>query len=241
MRTMNDWVMVMRKRLVIGHRGASAHAPENTLLSFETAWKMGADMVELDIQSTRDGKIVCIHDYDLNRIGGLDSLVHETDHSTLLSLDVGGGQHIPLLSEVLELCKGKLGVNIEIKEPGIEKQAFSLVEEYDMVQDVLFSSFFHDSLRVIRELSDEVQTGILYNEPPDDPIAYAEKFKANAINPLFFTITPEVVESAHSSGLKVFPWTVNDEDMMKELLKIGVDGIITDLPDLAVRVVDDFS
>ncbi|MHA1771919.1 MAG: glycerophosphodiester phosphodiesterase [Candidatus Thorarchaeota archaeon] len=230
----------MRDRLVIGHRGAAAHAPENTLLSFETAWKMGADMVELDIQFTSDGQIVCAHDYDLSRICGLDALIHDTDYDTIRSLDAGRGEHIPLLSEVLDFCKGKVGVNIEIKEPGVEEPAYQLVQERHMLDDVLFSSFFHDTLRNIRAIDSKAKIGILYNDHLENTIQYATDLKANAINPLFFTITPELVEEAHKAGIKVYAWTVNDEDMMEELLKIGVDGLITDLPDLAARVVDAF-
>ncbi len=231
----------MARPIVVGHRGAAAYAPENTLKSFEMAWKMGADMIELDIQSTADGRIVCIHDYELERTCGHTGLVHETDYDIIRTLDAGEGEHVPLLSEVLDFCKGKIGVNIEIKEPGVEEQALRLVQERDMLDAVLFSSFLHGTLQNLRELDTDAKTGVLYSEPPDDPVKHALSLDANAINPLFFTIVPELVESAHSAGLKVYPWTVNDEDMMLELLKIGVDGIISDMPDLAVRVVKDYS
>ncbi|MHA1652851.1 MAG: glycerophosphodiester phosphodiesterase [Candidatus Thorarchaeota archaeon] len=230
----------MRDVLVIGHRGAAAHAPENTLSSFETAWKMGADMVELDIQLTSDGEMVCVHDYDLERVCGVKQLVSETSLEEIRRLDAGDGSRIPLLAEVLDFCRGKIGVNIEIKVPDIEEQALNMVLERDMRDSVMFSSFFQQTLRHLRELDSFIQTGVLYSEPPESPVQYALDFGATSINPLFFTLTPKIVEQAHDAGLKVFPWTVNDEDMILEMLKMGVDGIISDMPDVAARVVDLF-
>jgi glycerophosphoryl diester phosphodiesterase len=101
--------------VVIGHRGSSAYAPENTLLSYETAWKMKADMVELDVHSTADGGLVCIHDEDVSRTTNGKGLVAELTLKELRRLDAGKGQKVPLLSEVLDLARGRFGVNIEIK------------------------------------------------------------------------------------------------------------------------------
>ncbi len=230
----------MRHILAIGHRGAAAHAPENTLLSFQTAWKMGADMIELDIRSTADGHVVCIHDEDLVRTCHTQGRVGETTLEVLRSLDAGRGERIPLLSEVLDFARGRVMVNIEIKEQGVELAALDMVAEREMLNEVLFSSFIYETLVRIRDRETEAKTGMLYAKPPDDPVAKALEIKADAMNPLFLTVTPELVERAHSAGLKVYVWTVNDADVMTELLAIGVDGIISDMPDLARTVVDEY-
>ena len=212
--------------MVIGHRGAAGHSVENTLHSFEMAWKMGADYVELDVQESSDGELVVIHDYDLERIAKIKKYVAELDLKELQSIDLGDGAHIPTLGEVLDLAKGKFGVNIEIKR--------------DMLDSILFSSFLHATLSTIKSIESNARIGILYNEPIDDVIEYAKGLEAYSLNPLFFIIDEDTIVEAHRAGMMVYPWTVDNADFMVELLKIGVDGIIPDLPDIAVSIVDEF-
>jgi len=230
----------LQKAIVIGHRGASAYAPENTILSFETAWRMKADMVELDVHATSDGHLVCIHDDNVSRITGMSGLVAEMTLKEIRRLDAGRGQRIPLLSEVLNLSKGKFGVNIEIKVRNIEEDLLRLVTERSVLGSVIFSSFLHPTLRELREMSAEAKTAVLYREPINDPVQYALELGSNAINPLFYLLTPEHVSLAHKSGLKTYPWTVDDPDMMLELVSMRVDGIITDIPDVARKTIDTY-
>jgi glycerophosphoryl diester phosphodiesterase len=226
--------------VVIGHRGSSAYAPENTLLSYETAWKMKADMVELDVHSTADGGLVCIHDKDVSRTTNGKGLVAELTLKELRSLDAGKGQKVPLLSEVLDMARGKFGVDIEIKVPDVEKTILKLVKERRMLGSIIFSSFIHTTLIVIRGLTSEAITAVLYEESMDDPVTYARDLKANAISPLFLILEPAIVRAARNAGLRVYPWTVNDGDIMAEFLNMGVDGLITNYPDVGVRAVEDY-
>ncbi len=223
------------KKLVIGHRGAAAYAPENTLLSFQTAVDMGADMVELDVQRTADGQLVCVHDYDLTRLCKCEDLISEMDYDDLVSCDLGDGQHIPLLRNVLETMRGRAGVNIEIKVPEIESEVAILLDDSDMSSHVVVSSFLHEVLATFREIDDITRTGVLFKEPMNDAASYAKELGANCLHPLFFTIEQDLVHEAHEEGLLVFPWTVNDADMMLGLWEMGVDGLITDYPDLGVE------
>ncbi|NHJ14627.1 MAG: glycerophosphodiester phosphodiesterase [Candidatus Thorarchaeota archaeon] len=230
----------MRSCIIIGHRGASNKAPENTLLSFQKAWELGADMVELDVHESSDGRLVCIHDYDVSRTTNGTGLVSEMTLRELQELDAGDNQQIPLLEDVLGFARGKVGVNIELKTIEIEEEVLRITNEAGMLEEVIFSSFLHEALRVIRELEPKAITAILLNNRIDEEIPYALELGAKAINPRFFNVDKDLVDAAHTSGLKVYPWTVNDEEFMLELLHMGVDGLITDLPDLGVRVVDSF-
>ncbi len=230
----------MRDIIIIGHRGAAAHAPENTLQSFETALRMGADMVELDVQMTKDGHLVCIHDYEVDRTTNGSGQVCEMTLEEIKSLDTGRGQTIPLLSEVLDFAKGRIGVNIEIKVPDVEEQLLKLVRERDMLDEVIFSSFFHSSLSIIKVLEPNAVIAVLFNSEIENVVQYAKNLNADAINPLFLITTAGLIEEAHQQGLKVFPWTINDKEIMREFFVLGVDGIITDMPGHAVNVLDEF-
>jgi glycerophosphoryl diester phosphodiesterase len=228
----------MRKPIVIGHRGAAAHAPENTLHSFETAVKLGADMIELDVQETKDGELICIHDYDVARTTNGAGLVSELTLAEIRDLDINSGHKIPLLSEVFDNMKNKISINIEIKVLDIETKLVNLIDQFGITKDVLVSSFFHDTLRILKNINSEIRTAILLNQPIEDTVNYALNLNADGINPLFYTLEPNMIELAHAENLVVYPWTVNLKESMVELLTMGVDGIITDYPDIARSVIE---
>jgi glycerophosphoryl diester phosphodiesterase len=228
----------MTKPLVIGHRGSPEVFPENTLQSFESAIQEGADMFELDLQESSDGHLVIIHDFEVDRVSNQEGLVASMNLDELKALDLGNGAVIPTLEEVLDLAKGRIKVNIEIKVPNIEDSALEAVTTKGMLNDVIFSSFIPDILTDIKNQNDAATTAILYSQPIVDPVSYAIELRTSAINPLFFLLEPKIVEEAHQSLLNVFPWTVNDEQMIEELVKMNVDGIITDHPKLGREIVD---
>lgn len=211
-------------------------------MSFKTALELGADWIELDIRETLDGRIVCVHDEDLQRVAGHNVRVCDMTYEELSEIDVGSGEHVPLLEDVLEFAQGKLGVNIELKVQGVEERALDMVEMRQMVRQTMFSSFMHDALVRTRnygsrEYGEEVRTALLTSEPVDDLVRRATDINANSINPFFLTVTQELVQEAHDAGLWVVPWTVNDDDIVRELVSWGVDGIITDFPDLCASVI----
>ncbi|TFG11300.1 glycerophosphodiester phosphodiesterase [Candidatus Thorarchaeota archaeon] len=220
--------------LIIGHRGAPTVAPENTMLSFQKAWEIGVDMIELDLQNTKDGQLVVIHDYELSRLTSTEGFVGDSDYSELYKLDVGGGERIPLLTDVLAWSKGKVKLNIEIKVPDIEHDALKLVDDRGMLDSVLFSSFIPSVVEKLKNINVDARTALLLNEIDKSSIATAKELKADAINPLFFTIPENFTRQVHSAELKIFPWTVNEKDIMMNLVKQGVDGIITDFPGVGV-------
>jgi len=208
--------------------------------AFRIAWEMNADMVELDVQETSDGRLVCIHDFELPRTTNGEGYVGEATYHEIMELDAGQGERVPLLSEVLDFARGKIGVNIEVKAVNVEKRILDMVTEREMLDSVMFSSFMHNTVREIKNLNADTRTAILLSEPRDDAVRYTLDLGANAINPPFETLTPKLVEAAHDARLEVFPYTMNDASSMRKLLSIGVDGLITDLPDVCVKVVETF-
>lgn len=226
--------------LVVGHRGAPTIAPENTMLSFQKAWKLGVDMIELDVQATKDRQLVVIHDYELSRLTSIEGYVGEMDYCELVQLDVGEGEQIPLLIDVLSWAKGKVKLNIEIKVPEIEHDSLQLVDDSGMLDSVLFSSFIQSVIEKMKDMNPDASTALLLNEIDQSSIQKARELNANAINPLFFAMPENFVQDAHEAGLEVLPWTVNDRDIMLELIERGVDGIITDLPDIALSARTEF-
>lgn len=227
---------IINNQIVIAHKGASGHAPENTLRSFRKAVEYSAQMIELDIHETLDGKLVCLHDSTVDRTTNGNGAVHSFTYKELRELDAGEGERIPLLEEVIKFAYRKIQVNIELKVIGVEKKVLEIVESHRMLQDIIISSFFHGTLATVRDLNELVETGVLVNKPKDELVRYALDFKANAINPLHELVNLDLIVDAHNAGLKVYPWTVNDAQIMKQLYSVGVDGLITDFPDIAADV-----
>ena len=136
----------MKNQLVIAHRGASGLAPENTMLAFRTAYNVGAHMIELDVQQTADGKLVCIHDYDVDRTTNGSGAIVELSFREIQELDAGKGEKIPSLDEVLDYVRGRMKINIELKVLDIEKEILSMVQKRNMISDVIVSSVSYTHL-----------------------------------------------------------------------------------------------
>lgn len=227
----------MTQRIIIAHRGASAHAPENTHLSFEKAWHFGADMIELDVHETTDGHIVCIHDPTVDRTTNGTGEVSSMTLGEIQSLDAGMGQQIPLLEDVLKFSQGRIQVNIELKIAGVEERIANIVHNLGITNDIIISSFIHLSLSVIKEISDRIRIAILVQNEIENLPSYAHEIGAYAINPAKELTSAMLITNSHEFDIKVFPWTVNDEETMLRLLDVGVDGLITDYPDVGVNLV----
>ncbi|MHA1614410.1 MAG: glycerophosphodiester phosphodiesterase [Candidatus Thorarchaeota archaeon] len=226
----------MKNQLVVAHRGASGLAPENTLAAHRVAFRTGAHMIETDVQETEDGKLVCIHDFDVDRTTNGAGAIAELSYREIRELDAGDGERIPSLEEVLDYTRSKLKLNIELKVTDIEKKVLNLVKERKMIPEVTISSFLHGTLISTRNLDTEVSTAVLVTKLRDDMISYVNELEANALNPNHKTISPVLVNDAHSNKVLIFPWTVNDASRMKALYNMGVDGIITDFPDVAIKI-----
>jgi len=213
--------------LFIAHRGASMHAPENTLTAFKKALEMGADAIEFDVRRTYDGIPVIVHDEDLRRVAGISRRVLELKLEELKKIKVFSIETIPTLEEVLQELGGKVVMFMEIKDVGLEEVVTTLIKQYNVVDQSLVISFNYNILTKVKELYRRVEIGLLSNTP-SVPISVAIKSGAMAILPKHTTITPQVIKEAHAKKLKVYTWTINDVAQALKVINYGVDGIATD-------------
>jgi glycerophosphoryl diester phosphodiesterase len=233
---------------VIAHRGFSGIAPENTLIAFQKAIDVGADYFELDVHKTKDDSLVVIHDYDLLRTStkGIKGVIAEMNYADLAQVGVGAPAafgdtfedvKIPTLREALILAKGKIKVCIEVKVIDIEESVLKTVHDLKVNNEVIIFSFYYPVLEKFRKLDSEIP--ILYLKGTADAmtIEEAKAINAAAIGVGSGTVVNEKFLSfAHEKGLDVWQWTVNNEAKMKELVGCGIDGIITNYPDIALKI-----
>ena len=229
---------------ITSHRGDSSAAPENTLFSLESAIESRADYAEIDVQQTKDGTLVLFHDRNLWRTTGLNKFVWELTYEEMKELDAGSwfgekfaGARIPTLREALELSKGKIPLNIELKihghEQGLEEKLVSLIEEYDFENQCTISSSNYGTLQKIKELKDELHTGYIISAAYGN---FYSKADIDFISMKSSFITKSIVETTHRAGKAIHAWTVNTESEMERMKALGVDNIITDDPNLAKEV-----
>jgi len=220
--------------LRIGHRGAKAYEPENTLRSFKKALEIGVNAVELDVRKTKDNQLVVIHDADIKRTTNGKGLVSELTLKEIKEFSTEKGEKIPTLKETLDFLDKKVKIIIELKEAGVENQLLSLVHENGLQKNVVIVSFIEEALRKVRERDKEVETGLIYVKHKN-PIKAALDLNATYLLPLYrFTHTANV-QKAHENGLKVIVWTVNKPEEVAEYTKKEVDGITSDKPDILTQ------
>ena len=238
------------KPLVWAHRGASAYAPENTLEAFQMAIDMGADGIELDVQLTKDGEMVVIHDEWIDRTcegtGWVKDYTLEELRRFNFNKTCPKYEHadIPTLRQVYELVKPtSLTINVELKTgivfyPDLEKRVLELTKEFGMEDRVLYSSFNHRSCVKLHELEPEAYVGFLCMDGPIDMAAYVSKFGGNAIHPALYNLQyPDYMKDAIAYGLDVNSWTINEPEHMMMACKLGINAIITNHPDRAKEII----
>jgi glycerophosphoryl diester phosphodiesterase len=222
--------------LIVAHRGANSIAPENTLKAFRKAIELKADYIELDVQETKDGELVIAHDNDLHRITGSDGFIKNLTLKQLKSLNFGEGEKIPTLQEVIELIKGRVHLNCEIKVKNISTKVINLFKKHQITNTVVVSSFLHDELLKIQKIEPKIKLASLeptkseknYNwNVKKKMIQFCIENKLFAINPLYIIVDQQFVDFARRNNIKVFPWTVDSRPSIRKLIKYGVDGIIT--------------
>ena len=242
--------MLRRTRLLrIAHRGASGHCPENTRSAFVRAIELGADMVELDCQQTRDGAVVVVHDDTIERTTNGRGRVRDLSLKELQALDAGSwfgaafaGEEILTLEQTIEILRGHVELNLEIKgddSPGrLEIQCVGIVRSLRFSTQTVFSSFTPGRMRLVRDLDDEARIAVLHDSGArwSDTFALAEELAAEAVHPERSAATAKRIAEAHRRNLEVRPWPVNRPADMEELAALGVDGIFTDYPERLLRV-----
>jgi len=231
--------------LIIAHRGASAHAPENTLSAFEWAIRDGADGIEFDVWRCGSGEVVVTHNRELKILTGRSGNLEKTPLKILKTMDFGyfkGSQfrneRIPTLAEVLDLASQLDLINIEIKGlnvrgNGIELPVVETILQFSLLRKVVVSSFNPTILLRLQRLNPAIRLGLLFNEHSPMPIRRAwaaPLLKAYSVHPRYAMLTPAKVAKAHQKKQKVYTWTINDSEQLGTCIESSVDGIITDDP-----------
>ncbi len=225
---------------IIAHRGASADAPENTMPAFKLAYEQGAQMLEFDVRATVEGEIVVFHDETTERWNKLPQPISALSLEEVQRLDIRGAA-VPRLSELLEWARTTdLLLNIEIKQPQIEAQVAALVRRHGLVERVIISSFQQPVLQVMREVAPEVAIAVLMGTESWSPevrlheawpLPTLQHLGARAWHPAWqLPMLDQLIPRVRSAGFAVNVWTVDDPQVMRRLLELQVDGIITNRP-----------
>jgi glycerophosphoryl diester phosphodiesterase len=235
--------------LVFAHRGYSAAYPENTMKAFLEAEKAQADGIELDVQLSKDGEVVVIHDEKVNRTTNGTGFVKDLTYKELRKLDAGyqkktflKKEPIPSLQEVLEwMTTNNMVCNIELKNgivpyKGMEEKVISLIRKHDLSDRIVISSFNHYSITYSYRMAPEIETAPLYGEGLFMPWVYAQSIRAKGIHPHYIAAPNEIITESMKNGIAVRPYTVNKEEEMSRLFNIGCTALITDDPVKALRI-----
>ena len=220
----------------VGHRGVRGYVSENTLASFKRAITLKVDMIELDVHKCKTGEIVVIHDFNVERVTDGNGKIVDLSYSQIKNLHIDKKHKIPLLKDVFNLVERRVKINIEIKDYSMFKDVVDNIHNYIKkgwkYSDFVVSSFKHRELFGVIKLDPKIRTGFLYDESISKKIIKGvNDAGAYSINLNHNKIDKKVVNYAHNLGLKVFVWTVNSKEDIKEMKKLGVDMICSDYPD----------
>jgi len=228
---------------IIAHRGAAGKAPENTMTAIRQAIADGTDWVEIDVQETSDGEIIVIHDSDFMKLAGVSQKVWEGSLEEIRKIDVGSwfsaefsNERVPTLKEILEEARDKARVVIELKYYGhdqqLEQKVVDIVEQSGMIDTIAIMSLKYDGIQKVRSLRPDWNIGLLSSTA----IGNLSTLDVNFLAVNGAMATASFVRAAHSVGKQVMVWTINDRLSMSRYMSLGVDGIITDEPELARTV-----
>ncbi len=240
-------VEIFSETEIMAHRGSSFDVPENTMMAFEKAVSETADYIELDVHESKDGQVVVLHDTSLKRTTGLDEYIWDVDYDDIKDLDAGSyfgddelflDCRIPTLQEVMEYTKGKIKLNIEIKqtnyEPELVKLVYDLIVEYEYEEDCVVTSMSYDALKEMKSYDENIQTGYILS------VAYGNFYNISDVDAFSISsafVNKTLVDAIHNQGKEIYVWTVNTKEMSKKLTIMGVDGLITDDPVMVKEIV----
>jgi len=238
--------------LRIAHRGASGLAPEHTRSAFQRALALGVDMIELDVQLSRDDELVVMHDLELERTTSGQGLVRAHDLVDLKRLDAGSwfgptfvGEPVLSLDDVLALVIGRARLNVEIKAPAADwpvlvPRLAAALRARGAFDSTVISCFEPEALQAVRVYAAHARLGLLWQHTDfSDAWRWAGELRATSIHPYWMLVSADTVRTAAEKELDVIVWTVNEPDAMRHLIDLGVGGIISDFPDRFATVASD--
>jgi glycerophosphoryl diester phosphodiesterase len=225
-----------KRVLRVGHRGAAGHAPENTIAAIRRGVSLGVDFVELDVQRTRDGRLVVMHDELVDRTTDGTGLVSETTWDQLRLLDAGNGEGVPCVEEALAAANRHAGAILEAKTPGIGPVIHRVVRASAFSGPVIYASFLHAEILEIRKIDPLARTMALMECIPVSGLALALDANATFVGLSLDCATAEFIAALHDAGLEVLLYTVNDPRLIRCAIELGADGVISDFPERIPKI-----
>ena len=222
--------------LKIGHRGAKGLEPENTLLSFQKAIEIGVDGIELDVRLTSDGELIVIHDETIDRTSNGTGFVNQFSLREIKKFRIDSKHEIPTLLEVLELVDKKCLVNIELKELETAEKVVALIEDFIATKNwkyehFLVSSFNWHAIQNVRFLNPDIPIGVLTESDLEMAFTFAKFLKATTITAHYLLLNDAEIQEIQEAGIRIFAWTVNENDTIEKMKTLKINGIISDFPD----------
>lgn len=235
--------------LRIAHRGASGRglAPENTLAAFEKALDIGVDMLEIDVRVTGDGQLIVLHDPSLDRTTDCEGIVREMGLDEIRQADAGDGERVPILPEVFDLARNRAPILLEIKSDFIAERVVQAIADAQIEEQVVVQSFNPQTVERVKRLAPHLPSSLLIGELPTTPsrvrarrlVSQVLEVGANTLSIWHATLTPSLIEEMRKRGIAVWAWTVDEEITMRDLAMMGVQGLVTNYPDVLNNVLDD--
>lgn len=230
---------------IYAHRGVASLYPENTMIAFQEAVNMKSHGIELDVQLSKDGIPVVIHDETLERTTDGTGWVKDYTYEELRQFNASykfreqfGHCPIPTLAEVCKLIRyTSISLNIELKNeiipyPELEEKVYEVINLFQLNDQVVISSFNHESLKYFRTIAKDIQTAVLSDHAIENSVEYILSLGATGFHPNYLTVKKELVDELRACGIVVRPYTVNDPSVMKQMHEDGVEAVFTDFPQL---------
>lgn len=229
------------------HRGASSYAPENTMSSFKKAFQLGSNGIELDLQKTKDGKLVIFHDKEIDKKSNGTGKISDYTYNELLELDFGSwfgkefkNEKIVLFEDFMKSVSDKnLILAIELKEEGIEKDTLEIIDKYYNKANIFITSFLYNALSNVRKFDNNIKIGWLIEDDINKRnVSELVKISGNQICPPANLVSKEGIKLARENGLSVRLWGVSNEEIMDRVYKFDIDGMTVNFPDKLKRLME---
>lgn len=220
---------------IVGHRGAEGYAPENTLLSFQKAIDCGCQRTELDVWLTKDDQLVVLHNSHVDKISNGHGWLGDKTLEEIEKLHCPKNQHIPTLQQVVDVCKGKIDLQIELKGNGTPAKVNDIIMQNMILDNVLITSFKVELLEEISRINPKIKLGLLFHQIDSSIWEDAKKLRLKYLCPEATHIDKDLIDKAHQNGFKVYAWHVNDLKLGQALIDMGIDDIGTNFPKMFLK------